>query len=84
MEILFFDTWASLGRSFIITILAYVIMIVLLALRNLAYRPWRSLFLLAGYGVGVAVMTPRPQYRGSSTGTSMRPCCTEPISRRSS
>ena len=31
-------------------------MIVLLALRNLAYRPWRSLFLLAGYGVGVAVM----------------------------
>ena len=31
-------------------------MIVLLALRNLAYRPWRSVFLLAGYGVGVAVM----------------------------
>ena len=31
-------------------------MIVLLALRNLAFRPWRSLFLLAGYGVGVAVM----------------------------
>jgi hypothetical protein len=30
--------------------------IVLLALRNLAYRPWRSVFLLAGYGVGVAVM----------------------------
>jgi hypothetical protein len=28
----------------------------LLALRNLAYRPWRSIFLLAGYGVGVAVM----------------------------
>ena len=31
-------------------------MIVLLALRNLAYRPWRSVFLLAGYGVGVATM----------------------------
>jgi hypothetical protein len=31
-------------------------MIALLALRNLAYRPWRSVFLLAGYGVGVAVM----------------------------
>src|SRR5687767_13345066 len=31
-------------------------MIVLLALRNLMYRPWRSVFLLAGYGVGVAVM----------------------------
>ena len=31
-------------------------MILLLALRNLAYRPWRSVFLLAGYGVGVAVM----------------------------
>ena len=31
-------------------------MIVLLALRNLAYRPWRSVFLLGGYGVGVAVM----------------------------
>src|SRR5688500_6309375 len=31
-------------------------MIVLLALRNLAYRPWRSVFLLVGYGVGVAVM----------------------------
>ena len=31
-------------------------MIVLLALRNLAYRPWRSVFLLLGYGVGVAVM----------------------------
>lgn len=31
-------------------------MIVLLALRNLTWRPWRSLFLLAGYGVGVAVM----------------------------
>src|SRR5688500_14757754 len=31
-------------------------MIVLLAVRNLAYRPWRSVFLLAGYGVGVAVM----------------------------
>ena len=31
-------------------------MIVLLALRNLAFRPWRSVFLLAGYGVGVAVM----------------------------
>ena len=31
-------------------------MIGLLALRNLAYRPWRSVFLLVGYGVGVAVM----------------------------
>ena len=31
-------------------------MIGLLALRNLMYRPWRSVFLLAGYGVGVAVM----------------------------
>ena len=31
-------------------------MIVLLALRNLTYRPWRSVFLLGGYGVGVAVM----------------------------
>ena len=31
-------------------------MIGLLALRNLMYRPWRSVFLFAGYGVGVAVM----------------------------
>ncbi len=31
-------------------------MIGLLAFRNLAFRPWRSVFLLAGYGVGVAVM----------------------------
>lgn len=31
-------------------------MIGLLALRNLAYQPWRSVFLLGGYGVGVAVM----------------------------
>src|SRR5688500_559007 len=30
--------------------------IVLLARRNLAYRPWRSVFLLVGYGVGVATM----------------------------
>ncbi|HEU4564625.1 MAG TPA: hypothetical protein VFS05_08250 [Gemmatimonadaceae bacterium] len=28
----------------------------LLALRNLAYRPWRSLLLLVGYGLGVGVM----------------------------
>ena len=28
----------------------------LLALRNLVLRPWRSLFLLFGYGLGVAVM----------------------------
>ena len=28
----------------------------LLALRNLVLRPWRSLFLLLGYGLGVAVM----------------------------
>ncbi|MDQ3674877.1 MAG: hypothetical protein M3365_10925 [Gemmatimonadota bacterium] len=27
-----------------------------LALRNIAYRPWRSLLLFFGYGVGVAVM----------------------------
>src|SRR5690348_14826983 len=27
-----------------------------LALRNLVHRPWRSLFLLAGYGLGVGVM----------------------------
>ena len=31
-------------------------MTVLLALRNLALRPWRSVFLLFGYGLGVAVM----------------------------
>ena len=28
----------------------------LLALRNLGYRPWRTALLLAGYGIGVAVM----------------------------
>ena len=31
-------------------------MILTLALRNIAYRPWRSVLLFAGYGVGVAVM----------------------------
>lgn len=31
-------------------------MIALLALRNLVLRPWRSVFLLLGYGLGVAVM----------------------------
>ena len=31
-------------------------MITLLALRNFALRPWRSLFLLLGYSLGVAVM----------------------------
>lgn len=31
-------------------------MTALLALRNLVLRPWRSLFLLLGYGLGVAVM----------------------------
>jgi hypothetical protein len=31
-------------------------MIALLALRNLAHRPWRSLLLLLGYGLGVGVM----------------------------
>lgn len=31
-------------------------MISLLALRNLTYRPWRSLLLFFGYGMGVAVM----------------------------
>ena len=31
-------------------------MISLLALRNLTYRPWRSLLLFLGYGLGVAVM----------------------------
>ncbi|HEX3158477.1 MAG TPA: hypothetical protein VHQ45_08160 [Gemmatimonadaceae bacterium] len=31
-------------------------MIVLLALRNLLWRPWRSLLLFAGFGVGVGVM----------------------------
>jgi len=31
-------------------------MITLLALRNLVLRPWRSLLLLVGYGLGVAVM----------------------------
>jgi hypothetical protein len=30
--------------------------IALLALRNLAFRPWRSLLLLVGYGLGVGVM----------------------------
>jgi hypothetical protein len=31
-------------------------MIALLAVRNLSYRPWRSVLLLFGYGIGVAVM----------------------------
>ena len=31
-------------------------MIGLLALRNLVLRPWRSVFLLFGYSLGVAVM----------------------------
>lgn len=31
-------------------------MIGLLALRNLAYRPWRSALLFLGYGIGVSVM----------------------------
>ena len=31
-------------------------MIAMLALRNITYRPWRSVLLLFGYGVGVAVM----------------------------
>lgn len=31
-------------------------MITLLALRSLVYRPWRSLLLFLGYGMGVAVM----------------------------
>jgi hypothetical protein len=31
-------------------------MIAQLALRNITYRPWRSILLLFGYGVGVAVM----------------------------
>ncbi len=31
-------------------------MIALLAFRSLLYRPWRSLLLFAGYGMGVAVM----------------------------
>jgi hypothetical protein len=31
-------------------------MISLLALRNISYRPWRSILLLFGYGIGVAVM----------------------------
>jgi hypothetical protein len=31
-------------------------MIAQLALRNIAYRPWRSVLLFFGYGVGVAVM----------------------------
>lgn len=31
-------------------------MITQLAIRNLAYRPWRSLLLLFGYGLGVGVM----------------------------
>src|SRR5215210_5180435 len=31
-------------------------MISLLAFRNLIYRPWRSVLLFFGYGVGVAVM----------------------------
>ncbi|MDP9179722.1 MAG: hypothetical protein M3O61_18775, partial [Gemmatimonadota bacterium] len=31
-------------------------MISLLAFRNIVYRPWRSVLLFFGYGVGVAVM----------------------------
>jgi cytochrome c biogenesis protein CcdA len=31
-------------------------MIFLLALRNLAHRPWRSALLFLGYGLGVGVM----------------------------
>ena len=31
-------------------------MISLLAFRNIIYRPWRSVLLFFGYGVGVAVM----------------------------
>jgi hypothetical protein len=31
-------------------------MIVQLALRNITYRPWRSMLLFVGYGIGVAVM----------------------------
>ena len=31
-------------------------MIRLLAFRNIIYRPWRSVLLFFGYGVGVAVM----------------------------
>src|SRR6059058_6307763 len=31
-------------------------MITLIALRNIALRPWRSLFLLLGYSLGVGVM----------------------------
>ena len=31
-------------------------MIARLALRNLAYRPWRSALLLVGYALGVGVM----------------------------
>src|ERR671935_2043892 len=31
-------------------------MIARLAVRNLAYRPWRSLLLLVGYALGVGVM----------------------------
>jgi len=31
-------------------------MIPLLALRNFAYRPWRSALLFLGYGMGVTVM----------------------------
>ncbi len=31
-------------------------MIGLLAFRNIIYRPWRSVLLFFGYGVGVAVM----------------------------
>ena len=31
-------------------------MISLLALRNIAHRPWRSVLLFFGYGVGVGVM----------------------------
>jgi hypothetical protein len=31
-------------------------MIAQLALRNISYRPWRSVFLFVGFGIGVAVM----------------------------
>ena len=31
-------------------------MITLLAIRNIAYRPWRSVLLFFGFGVGVSVM----------------------------
>ena len=31
-------------------------MIAQLAFRNITYRPWRSIFLFVGFGIGVAVM----------------------------